>query len=193
MVGGRVIGWALRGIGRAVGPRIGSLWDDLDIIKYFREAGPASRTVAPAAKDLAQDQAELAAQRVLTDVQGGIQGGHFLSNHSPLVSPQELINRATQGVMPATGEVAYATTASRFYRYSDMLEVMTRATNHWDQGLVKAAYRGGRLIGYETTVPMLQEIGEGYTKTAANRFTSSTATVYFNLFGEVVSMFPANL
>ena len=71
-----------------------------------------------------------------------------------------------------------------------MMDVIGRATNHFEQGLAEKVVAGGQHIGYQTVVPMFREIGEGYTKDSAQRFTSSTATVYFNEFGQVISAFP---
>jgi hypothetical protein len=121
---------------------------------------------------LADDAVELAAQRRLVEMTGNTPYAHYLGKHSPLVSDQALIARATTGLDPWEGivktyqkgkkagqPILYDST--RFNNYQDMLESIEKA-----QRALGARFPNGGIPanGATVTMDMLRDVGLGYGK-----------------------------
>jgi len=124
---------------------------------------------------------EIVAQQALTRLQGKIQGGHFLTRHSPLVSRNDLYRRATQGITPE-GVESYTTNATRFLRYTDMQEAIDKAVRSYQVG----RYTGGRRIA----IDLRRTVGEGYYKDTGTYGTTSKVIVGINQYGQPYTAFP---
>lgn len=127
---------------------------------------------------------------------GNTRNAHYLGKHSPLVSGQALIDRATGGMDPWTGAVRtnrrgqiVNLDSTRFNSYQDMLESIQKA-----QRSFAAQYPGGVGIpsrGGTVTIDMLRDVGVGYAKdSSVFRSGLTRVRVLFDEFGQVISAYP---
>ena len=121
---------------------------------------------------LIAEKVELNAQRWLTNLQGGIPKGHFLTKHSPMTTWFDQAVRANTGII--NGEFGRAVNASRFYRYSDMMHAVDRAMR----------------IGQTSTIRFEHVIGGGFYKGSLRFAESSEALVRLNKFGLPYTAYP---
>jgi hypothetical protein len=148
---------------------------------------------------LADDAVELAAQRRLVEMTGNTPYAHYLGKHSPLVSDQALIARATTGLDPWEGIVKtyqkgkkagqpILSDSTRFNSYQDMLESIEKA-----QRALGARFPNGGIPanGAMVTMDMLRDVGLGYGKGTGTLKTGLTRVrVHFDQYGQVISGFP---
>jgi hypothetical protein len=159
--------------------------------------GKVDDVAAKTAGGLAGNALELAAQRRLIEMTGNTPAAHYLAKHSPIVSDEALIQRATKGIDPWTGGLQLSkkggvvlNDATRFNSYQDMLESIEKA-----QRAFGAAFPSGAGIpgnGVRLTMDMMRDVGSGFAK-VTGEFKSglNKVVVQFDSMGRVVSAFPA--
>ena len=161
--------------------------------------------------------AELAAQRRLMDMTADTAPGrrmvqlpngtwasrrigraHYLGKHSPAVSDQALIARATTGRDPWTGQIVrYAkgpkqglpilVDSTKFCSYQDMLESIEKAIRSFDaaypnQEAIREAIKAGRFKD-TVVVDMCRSVGYGFAKaTGVRRAGLHQVKVYFDVY-----------
>lgn len=153
----------------------------------------APRSVATGGARIADDAAELAAQRWLTELQGSIPGvrpgqagAHFLTKHSPARTTGELYKRAVYGFEPdgivLGGVYKFKVNATRFFKYSDMKLALEKAMHTYT-----VTGQTGRAA---IPVPFGRTIGEGFYRTTGQYGLSKQVMVYFNEYGLPITAFP---
>jgi RHS repeat-associated protein len=124
---------------------------------------------------------EILAQEYLTNLQGSIRSGHFLSRHSPMIDMDDLYRRATKGILP-DGTQSFMTNSTRFFNYTHMKEAIEKATR---------SYRASGISGrYSVTIDMLEDVGEGYYKKTGEYSRARKVVVRFNEYGQPITAFP---
>ncbi len=144
-----------------------------------RAESALARAEADAAA-VAAEQAEVTAQKALTELQGAIPNGHFLTKHSPMVTLDDLRRRANVGLPNRAGRLV-KNDASRFISYVDMQNAVPKAT---------AAYKAAGGTENKIEINMLKIIGEGYIKNSTVLTTTTKVVAVFNKFGQLITIYP---
>ncbi len=144
-----------------------------------RAESALARAEADAAA-VAAEQAEVTAQKALTELQGQIPNAHFLTRHSPNVTLQDLLHRATVGIPNRAGNLI-KNDASRFLSYIGMQQAVEKAL---------ASYKAGGANSGRIIIDMLRPIGEGYLKNSNTLVTTTKIVALFDKYGQLITIFP---
>ena len=106
-----------------------------------QRGGTAAEANSATVAATAAERAEVGAQEALTAMQGQIQGAHFLTKHSPMMTRTALLERATVGIPNKAGKLI-KNDASRFLNYVDMKKAAEKAIAAY-----KAAGSDGEAVG----------------------------------------------
>lgn len=114
-------------------------------------------------------------------------GGHFVSRHGAQLTDQQLIDRATKGILPDMPNAAPErrfVDATRWNSSSDMAEAMTRAEAMYQAN--PSLYKDG-VVSFD----MGRVVGDGYTKVTAQHLGARVVEVRFNTAtGKPYTAFP---
>jgi len=147
--------------------------------KAITQAGADARLSAKAAglnDDAIRAAENLATTKALLQLET-TSGGHFVSRHGEQLTDQQLIDRATKGILPDMPAGTYTprpSDATRWASNTDMAEAITQAEKLYLADPAKYNKLQGKV-----TFDMGRIVGDGYTSGTAQHMGASTVTVVF--------------
>ena len=109
------------------------------------------------------------------------ESSHFYGRHSPVLSIEEIWQRAQTGDIPFSGMSGRPVSSARWLRHRDLLRAVDSALWHWQSG--RRPKHGGFAFRFE------HPIGEGYRKGDSTLLTTDSALVVIRR-GNIITAFP---